>query len=147
MTIDAVSGKLSGAEAPGASAVSSLAVSSGLPAVVLPGPSSSSAGASVAVSPSSRAAASAATAAAAAVAAASGASAPAGRPSQTNRKRCFCCNKKVGLLGFECRCGYVFCSSHRQAEEHRCDFDYASAGRARIAAQNPVVAAEKVQRF
>ena len=25
------------------------------------------------------------------------------RPVQANKSRCFCCNKKVGLLGFECR--------------------------------------------
>lgn len=32
---------------------------------------------------------------------------------QKDRKRCFDCNKKIGLLGNECRCGYVFCSFHR----------------------------------
>ena len=25
------------------------------------------------------------------------------------KNRCECCNKKVGLMGFECRCGNTFC--------------------------------------
>jgi hypothetical protein len=34
------------------------------------------------------------------------------KPVQTNRNRCFCCKKKVGLLGFECRCvGFVWRST------------------------------------
>lgn len=32
--------------------------------------------------------------------------------------RCFACNKKVGITGFECRCRYIFCGIHRYAEEH-----------------------------
>ena len=30
-----------------------------------------------------------------------------------DRKRCFDCKKKVGLLGVECKCGFVFCNKHR----------------------------------
>jgi AN1-type zinc finger protein 5/6 len=30
------------------------------------------------------------------------------------KKRCEQCNKKVGLLGFECKCGKYFCAGHRQ---------------------------------
>jgi AN1-type zinc finger protein 5/6 len=66
---------------------------------------------------------------------------------QLHRNRCFGCNKKVGLLGFECRCGFVFCSSHRHAADHACTFDYASMDKARLAAQNPLVAASKLDRL
>ena len=26
--------------------------------------------------------------------------------------RCAMCNKKLGLLGFECKCGKMYCSTH-----------------------------------
>ncbi|KAK0597673.1 hypothetical protein LWI29_027448 [Acer saccharum] len=29
------------------------------------------------------------------------------------KSRCKNCNKKVGLTGFKCRCGYLFCGMHR----------------------------------
>jgi hypothetical protein len=32
---------------------------------------------------------------------------------QKDKKRCFDCNKKVGLLGIECKCSYVYCNAHR----------------------------------
>ena len=69
------------------------------------------------------------------------------KPVQKNKSRCFSCNKKVGLLGFECRCGYVYCSGHRHAADHACTFDYASFDRDRLAKANPVVAAAKVDKF
>ena len=40
------------------------------------------------------------------------------------RNRCFNCRKKVGLLGFDCRCGDVFCSSCRMPESHECTADW-----------------------
>jgi hypothetical protein len=53
----------------------------------------------------------------------------------------------VGLLGFECRCGYVYCSGHRHAADHSCSFDYASFDRERLAKANPVVAASKIDKL
>ena len=38
--------------------------------------------------------------------------------------RCLVCNKKVGLLGFKCKCGLMFCSGHLTPESHNCTFDY-----------------------
>ncbi|KAL2920515.1 Zinc finger A20 and AN1 domain-containing stress-associated protein 1 [Bienertia sinuspersici] len=38
--------------------------------------------------------------------------------------RCNACNKRVGLTGFECRCGGLYCGSHRYPEEHCCSFDH-----------------------
>lgn len=61
--------------------------------------------------------------------------------------RCFACQKKVGLRGFKCRCGDVFCAGHRYSDMHTCSFDYKAAGRASIAKANPIVKADKVQRI
>eukprot|EP00887_Chlorella_sp_A99_P001069 scaffold14.g1069.t1 len=69
------------------------------------------------------------------------------KPVQQNRSRCFCCKKKVGLLGFECRCGYVFCAGHRHAADHACAFDYQTMDRDRLAKANPLVAASKVDKL
>ncbi|KAK0413966.1 hypothetical protein QR680_007084 [Steinernema hermaphroditum] len=64
-------------------------------------------------------------------------------PKKTNR--CTSCNKRVGLLGFSCRCGGLFCSQHRYEKEHDCGFDYKSLEREWIAKANPVVQADKIQ--
>nr|GFB69352.1 zinc finger A20 and AN1 domain-containing stress-associated protein 1-like [Tanacetum cinerariifolium] len=55
--------------------------------------------------------------------------------------RCFDCNKKVGLMGFKCRCVETFCGMHRYPEEHMCEFDYKKTGRELISKANPVVRA------
>lgn len=72
---------------------------------------------------------------------------PPPRKVQKNRNRCWCCQKKVGLLGFECRCGYVFCTMHRHADQHECDFDYKAFDRENLSKANPVVMAEKVDKI
>lgn len=62
-------------------------------------------------------------------------------------KRCGTCKKRVGLAGFKCRCGNLFCGSHRYSEKHDCPFDYRSAGRDAIAKANPVIKAEKLHKI
>jgi hypothetical protein len=66
---------------------------------------------------------------------------------QVNRTRCWSCRKKVGLTGFECRCGYVFCGSHRFADKHECSFDYKKQGRELLEKNNPMVVAPKVEKL
>ncbi|CAD6224135.1 unnamed protein product [Miscanthus lutarioriparius] len=61
--------------------------------------------------------------------------------------RCASCRKKVGLLGFPCRCGATFCSLHRHAEKHACSFDFKTAGREKIAKNNPLVVAAKINKI
>lgn len=43
-------------------------------------------------------------------------------------ERCDFCRKKVGLLGFKCKCDKLFCTSHLQPEIHSCSIDYRVAG-------------------
>lgn len=61
----------------------------------------------------------------------------AAREEQKDKTKCWACAKKCGLTGFECRCGYVFCSKHRYAEDHNCDFDHKGRGREILAKNNP----------
>jgi len=64
---------------------------------------------------------------------------------QQDKTKCWTCGKKCGLTGFECRCGYVFCSKHRHAEDHGCDFDHKTAGRAIIEKANEKVVGNTLQ--
>jgi len=58
---------------------------------------------------------------------------------QKNTTRCFQCNRKTGLTGFQCKCGYYFCATHRHAEDHACTFDHKVHGRQILSMQNPKV--------
>ncbi|CAA3029656.1 zinc finger A20 and AN1 domain-containing stress-associated 5-like [Olea europaea subsp. europaea] len=58
--------------------------------------------------------------------------------------RCSGCRRKVGLTGFRCRCGELFCADHRYTDRHDCSYDYKAAGREAIARENPVVKAAKI---
>lgn len=66
---------------------------------------------------------------------------------QVHKNRCWTCNKKVGLLGHECRCEYIFCGNHRYAEDHDCSYDFKENGRKHLAEQNAHVIAPKIQKI
>ncbi|CAH2077988.1 unnamed protein product [Thlaspi arvense] len=63
------------------------------------------------------------------------------------KQRCGKCQRKVGMLGFNCKCGHMFCGSHRYPEEHSCLFDFKQSGRLDLARQLPLIRAEKLQRI
>ena len=42
------------------------------------------------------------------------------------------CRVKLGLLGFDCRCGLKFCATHRHPEIHSCTFDHKSLSKAQL---------------
>lgn len=68
-------------------------------------------------------------------------------PKPKGPSRCTTCNKRVGLTGFKCRCGDLFCASHRYSDKHDCPFDYHAAAQDAIAKANPVVKAEKLDKI
>ncbi|XP_006660159.1 zinc finger A20 and AN1 domain-containing stress-associated protein 12-like [Oryza brachyantha] len=69
-------------------------------------------------------------------------------PSPKERpNRCLACRKKVGLLGFDCRCGGTFCSTHRHGDKHGCSYDLKDTGREKIAKENPLVAPSKITKI
>ncbi|KGN46960.1 zinc finger A20 and AN1 domain-containing stress-associated protein 3 [Cucumis sativus] len=66
---------------------------------------------------------------------------------QQQPSRCMTCRRRVGLTGFKCRCGMVYCGSHRYPEQHGCEFDFKQMGKEQIAKANPVVKGEKLQKI
>ncbi|KAM6902925.1 AN1-type zinc finger protein 5-like [Xenentodon cancila] len=68
-------------------------------------------------------------------------------PSKPKKNRCFMCRKKVGLTGFDCRCGNLFCGIHRYSDKHNCPYDYKSEAAAKIRKENPIIVADKIQRI
>ncbi|KAF2898249.1 hypothetical protein ILUMI_07927 [Ignelater luminosus] len=80
------------------------------------------------------------------------------KDSKKKKNRCAVCRKKVGLTvlitrtslgvpGFECRCGGLFCGVHRYSDKHNCTFDYREMGAQEIRRNNPVVVGEKIQKI
>ncbi|GFO06526.1 An1-type Zinc finger protein [Plakobranchus ocellatus] len=63
------------------------------------------------------------------------------------KNRCMECRKKVGLTGFQCHCGKLFCSLHRYSDTHDCTFDFREKGQEEIRRNNPVIKGEKVQKI
>jgi len=63
---------------------------------------------------------------------------------QANTSRCWTCNRKIGLLGFQCKCEYYFCSEHRYSDRHECAFDYKAQGKQLLTKANPTIAPAKM---
>jgi AN1-type zinc finger protein 5/6 len=65
------------------------------------------------------------------------------------RTRCVLesCKRKVGLTGFDCRCGGLYCWEHRYSDKHNCKFDYKELGQDQIRKNNPIVVGEKIQKI
>lgn len=73
---------------------------------------------------------------------------PDGKDDKTKKKnRCAVCRKKLGLTGFECRCGGQYCAVHRYSDKHNCTFDYRELGAQEIRRNNPVVVGEKIHKI
>lgn len=67
--------------------------------------------------------------------------------SRPKKNRCFTCRKKVGLTGFDCRCGHLFCSIHRYSDVHSCSFDYKADAAEKIRKENPLIVGEKIKKI
>ena len=65
-------------------------------------------------------------------------------PKQINIDQCWKCQKKVGYLGFTCKCSYIFCGVHRHFTEHNCNYDYKTIEREKLKKENPIIAKKKV---
>ena len=63
------------------------------------------------------------------------------------KSRCLSCKKKLGLTGFSCRCGGLYCAIHRYSDKHECGFDYKAMGEKEISENNPLIVAQKVAKI
>ena len=61
--------------------------------------------------------------------------------------RCSTCNRKLGMYGFNCKCGFFYCKKHRLPEEHECGFDFNADGKRKLSDQNPEVKSSKIIEF
>ncbi|VDP55631.1 unnamed protein product [Schistosoma curassoni] len=68
-------------------------------------------------------------------------------PATKTRPRCAVCHKRVGLTGFSCRCGGLYCSIHRYSDAHNCSYDYRESGQEEIRRSNPQIVCQKVQKI
>ncbi|KAI1724767.1 a20-like zinc finger domain-containing protein [Ditylenchus destructor] len=68
-------------------------------------------------------------------------------PPAKKANRCYVCKKRVGLTGFTCRCGGLYCGEHRYDQVHNCTFDYKTMEREEIRKNNPVVVSDKIARI
>ncbi len=62
------------------------------------------------------------------------------------KKRCCVtdCKKKLGMLGFDCRCGMQFCGTHRYPDTHKCTYDHRAASKAVLTAALQSCVADKM---
>lgn len=51
---------------------------------------------------------------------------------QVDKSKCFACSKKIGLLGVECKCNFIFCNSHRLPQDHHCEINYKDQGKKKL---------------
>jgi hypothetical protein len=63
------------------------------------------------------------------------------RPSseKTDKRNCKVCKVKLPLTAFPCRCGELYCTTHRPPEEHECSYDYQGAQEAQLRGYRPHV--------
>mmetsp|Transcript_19456 Transcript_19456/g.68899 ORF Transcript_19456/g.68899 Transcript_19456/m.68899 type:complete len:244 (-) Transcript_19456:304-1035(-) len=66
---------------------------------------------------------------------------------QKKKSRCLTCRKKVGILGFVCKCEALFCEKHRHPDDHACTFDFSSQHKAVLEKRNQRVVADKLERI
>jgi predicted nucleic acid binding AN1-type Zn finger protein len=65
----------------------------------------------------------------------------------SKKSRCPCCNKKLGLISFSCRCGGTFCTEHRLDVAHNCSFDYQAEQQKFLSSALEKVTGEKLSKI
>jgi hypothetical protein len=66
---------------------------------------------------------------------------------QVNTRRCWTCCKKIGLTGFKCKCGYVYCGTHRYENAHECDFNFVTPKKHQLEDSLPAITTDKMKRI
>ena len=63
------------------------------------------------------------------------------------KNRCPCCNKKLGLVSFTCRCGGNFCAEHRYDTAHNCNYDFQEEQKRKLSTDLVKVVGDKLNRL
>jgi predicted nucleic acid binding AN1-type Zn finger protein len=58
--------------------------------------------------------------------------------------KCNKCNKKIGIILFECKCNGKFCMNHRFPDKHDCNYDYKTDYINELLKNNPKIIPEKI---
>ena len=58
--------------------------------------------------------------------------------------RCYHCNKKIGVVEFDCNCNHKFCAKHRLPENHNCEFNHKKFERNKLEKKMVKVEANKI---
>ena len=58
--------------------------------------------------------------------------------------RCPCCNKKLGLIKFTCKCCITYCMKCKMPEVHKCTYDYKTSEKLKLEKENPVIKIDKI---
>ena len=58
--------------------------------------------------------------------------------------RCHNCKKKYSLMGFKCKCEFMFCLTCKNPESHQCVYDYKHNGKIDLTMKLPKVLNKKV---
>ncbi|KAA6390681.1 MAG: putative stress-associated protein 8 [Streblomastix strix] len=68
-------------------------------------------------------------------------------PSNTpSHNRCSSCRKKVGLLGYDCKCGNIYCATHKMPEDHNCQYDFKNDQDKNAVKANPKLEPDKISK-
>jgi hypothetical protein len=57
------------------------------------------------------------------------------------------CRVKLGLTSFPCRCGNLYCPSHRHSESHECTYDFKSEQSQKLTSELIKVSGTKLDRL
>ncbi|ESR35002.1 zinc finger A20 and AN1 domain-containing stress-associated protein 1 [Citrus sinensis] len=68
-----------------------------------------------------------------------------GKTTSALEKRCEICDKKVGSIELKCRCGHLYCGTHRYPKEHACTFDFKKFDRETLVEDDPLIRADKLE--
>ena len=58
---------------------------------------------------------------------------------------CVCCSKKLPLTAYPCRCGGLYCATHRPDAEHKCTYDYKAEFQKTLSTTMEKVVAKKLE--
>ena len=66
---------------------------------------------------------------------------------KSDPNRCAKCNKKLKLTDIKCRCDKYFCAANRYSDLHDGPVDYKKHGKKILEKQNPLIAADKIDKL